>query len=240
MRLFTAVALLLTALAAASPARAQEVSATQRVAGSQITALASRALRSLPADSDSVAEMANPIPDQVVPIGNVTLTVAPALVNASFIDIPVAIAIDGVPLRSVYVGYRVVHFVRTAVAAHDLAPGSVLTAQDVRLARVPFVGHLPNGTQVLVGRRIYAAVTAGKPIYIDQTQTDQIVKAGSTVMMVVRDGGVVLVADVVARTGGGLGDQVSVYNNTTNKQLSGTVVGPGRVELDIDPGDQLQ
>ncbi|MHB8144911.1 MAG: flagella basal body P-ring formation protein FlgA [Vulcanimicrobiaceae bacterium] len=43
-----------------------------------------------------------------------------------------------------------------------------------------------------------------------------------------------------ARTSGGLGDQVQIYNPSTNKSLSGTVTGPGRVELDLSGGNDAQ
>ena len=61
-------------------------------------------------------------------------------------------------------------------------------------------------------------------------------RSGSGVILIVRDGPVALTADVIARTDGGLGDEVTVYNAKTNKVLSGTVTGPNRVELQL-PGE---
>ena len=61
-------------------------------------------------------------------------------------------------------------------------------------------------------------------------------KAGSTVVLIVRDGPVALSADVVARTAGGMGDVVAVYNPQTKKALSGVVTGPNRVELTLPAG----
>jgi flagella basal body P-ring formation protein FlgA len=55
-------------------------------------------------------------------------------------------------------------------------------------------------------------------------------------VLIIHDGGVDVVADVVARSSGGLGDQVALYNPQTNKSLSGTVIGPDRVELDLSGG----
>ena len=65
------------------------------------------------------------------------------------------------------------------------------------------------------------------------TKLISLVKAGNTVTLIVDNDGVRVAADVVARTSGGLGDEVSVYNPQTNKTLSGTVVGPDRVELNL-------
>ncbi len=99
-----------------------------------------------------------------------------------------------------------------------------------------FTGQRTNGTEVLVGRRIIAAIRAGAPVTIESTRVDQIVKAGNTVTLIVDNNGVRVAADVVARTSGGLGDEVSLYNPQTNKVLSGTVVGPDRVELNLSGG----
>jgi len=103
-------------------------------------------------------------------------------------------------------------YVETAVAAHDIVPGTVLSAGDLAMARVPFTGRPGNGIDALVGRKVTGSLLKGQPVRIEATTVNQIVKAGSTVVLVVRDSGVQVTADVIARTSGGLGDEVSVYN----------------------------
>jgi flagella basal body P-ring formation protein FlgA len=239
MRSIAAAVVLFLALAGILPLGASAQASAQRIAGSRLTSIASRVLRGLPADPNAQPVLSNAIADQLVGPGAIALTAQAPLVTASFINVPIAISLDGRVDRVVYVGFRVQHFVQTAVASHDLAPGSVLEADDLTLARVASTGHTTNGSAVLVGRRLIGAISAGQPVYLDRTQVDQIVKAGATVIMVIRDGAVSLVADVVARSGGGLGDQITVYNSSTNKTLSGTITGPDRVELNLDPGATL-
>jgi flagella basal body P-ring formation protein FlgA len=214
-----------------APARAQ--TATQRISGNRIEALAKPAIHDVALSGDAALIPAFHVPDQVVPAGSASLVVGTALVSPSYVNVPIQLNVDGRYNRTVFVGYRIQQYVKTAVAAHDLVPGSVLSADDVSMARVPFVGQHANSADVLVGRKIVSAFRAGQPVYIEQTQTNQIVRAGSTVVLIVHDGGVSIVAEVVARTGGGLGDGVSVYNPQTNKTLSGTVIGPDRVELNL-------
>jgi flagella basal body P-ring formation protein FlgA len=81
-----------------------------------------------------------------------------------------------------------------------------------------------------------AAANRGALVYVEQTAEVNLVRSGSGVILIVRDGPVQLTADVISRTDGGLGDSVTVYNAKTNKVLSGTVVGPNQVELEL-PGD---
>jgi flagella basal body P-ring formation protein FlgA len=208
-------------------------SGPQRVSGARIAALAEPVAHAVPIAGDAALIPLVHVPSQLVPSGMVTLQAGSALVTSSFVNVPVRICVNGTFVRNVFVGYRVQRYVRTAVATHDLVPGAVLTGADVEMRLLPYTGQPVNGTSALIGRKIVAAIRAGAPIYIESTQTNQIVHAGDFVVLVVDAGGVSVVADVVARTSGGLGDEVAVYNPQTNKLLSGTVVGSDRVELNL-------
>lgn len=209
---------------------------TQTVPGRNFEALATPISKGIRLTGDAQLVQAYPIPDQIVPAGHVTLVAQSAIVNPTFVNVPIQVELDGKFLRQIFVGYRVQRYVQTAVATHDLVPGAVLAAGDLKSARIVFTGQRTNGTEVLVGRRIIAAIRAGAPVTIESTRVDQIVKAGNTVTLIVDNNGVRVAADVVARTSGGLGDEVSLYNPQTNKVLSGTVVGPDRVELNLSGG----
>jgi flagella basal body P-ring formation protein FlgA len=234
MRSLLALAVLLSMGASFAPiaARAQ-VEGGQRISGKTFEKLAKSAIATIDVPTDEALIQSAPIRDQIVGEGTVSLNVQPPMVTPSYINVPIQIDLDGNFTRTLFVGYRVQQYVHTAVASHDLVAGTVLTANDIVMARVPSFGRLPNGTNVLVGRKVFSAFRKDQPIYIEATMTNEIVKAGSVVVLVVNDGGVSVVTEVQARTGGGLGDMISVYNPQTNKTLSGTVIGPGRVELDI-------
>lgn len=232
--LLTAAAMLL--LLAPIGARAQ--GAVQRVSGERITQAASREIATMAHDADHQYVAVSVVPDQVITGERVALHVQSPVGNTSFVNVPVAIDVDGKLDRTIYVGYRMQQYVETAVAAQDIVPGTVLSEDDLVMARVPYTGRPGNGIAALVGRKVTGSVLKGQPIRIEATSVNQIVKAGATVVLIVRDAGVAVTADVIARTSGGLGDQVSVYNASTNKALSGTVTGPGTVELDISGGDQ--
>ncbi len=237
-KVVTAAAIVTLAFLGCVPSVACAQATTQRIAGKRFVQLSKPAIANVRPEGDAELHLAYQIPDQTVPAGAVSLVVGNAMVNPVFVNVPIEIDIDGHFLRQVFVGYKVQQYVHTAVAAHDLVPGTVLSAADLSIARIPWDGQRTNGTDVLVGRRILSPIRAGQPIAIESTQTNQIVKAGSTVVLIIHDGGVDVVADVVARTSGGLGDEVALYNPETNKTLSGTVIGPDRVELDLSGGTQ--
>jgi flagella basal body P-ring formation protein FlgA len=211
---------------------------TQTISGERIALLAAREVARISHAADQRLVPVTVVPDQVVSDGRVDLRAQSPVGTSAFVNVPVQIEVDGHVDRTVLVGYRVQQYVETAVAVHDLAPGTVLAPEDLRMARVPYAGRPGNGIDVLVGRRLTASVLKDQPITIGATAVNQIVKAGSTIVFIVRDSGVAVSADAIARTGGGLGDQVFVFNPATRKSLSGVVTGPGTVELDISGGDR--
>jgi flagella basal body P-ring formation protein FlgA len=232
MKRLQVVAVILALALVCVPGMAR-AAATQVVKGRSFEALATPISKGVRLAGDAQLVQAYPIPDQIVPAGHVELVAQSAIVNPTFVNVPIQVDLDGKFLRQIFVGYRVQRYVQTAVATHDLVPGAVLTAGDIKMARIVYTGQRTNGTEVLVGRRIIAALRAGAPVTIESTRVDQIVKAGNTVSLIVDSNGVRIATDVVARTSGGLGDEVSVYNPQTSKVLTGTVIGPDRVELNL-------
>lgn len=209
----------------------------QRIAGTAIALAASRKIATLAHGPDRGYVAAAPVSDQTISSnGRVDLRAQSPIDTPTFVNVPVQIEVDGRLDRTVLVGFRVQRYVETAVAAHDIVPGTVLTQSDLAMARVPYTGVAGNGTAILMGRRVRESYVKGMPVTIAQTQVNQIVAPGSTVVFIVRDGPVLVTADAIARTGGGLGEQVTVYSNATRKQLTGTVTAPGTVELDISGG----
>lgn len=210
----------------------------QVVAGARLAAIADKLAHQLVNDPDRSVAPAFPIADQNVPQGDVVLAAGVPQVNPTYVAIPVSIAVDGKAARTVYAGYRVISYVRTAVAARDLAPGEVLAGADITTARVPSMGRPAVDAVALVGRRIRSATSRGMLVFAEQTSTVELVKAGAGAILIVHDGTVSLTADVVARTGGGLGDTVTVWNVQTQKALAGVVTGPNQVELVLPEASQ--
>lgn len=251
MKLYSALAAMLalvaailtgSPVAAASTAEAQTgvTPAYQSVPGSQIAALADRIAHGLVSGPDRVVAPAFTIANQSVSSGSLSIAAAGTpQVYPSYLVVPIAILVDGKLARTVFAGYRILQYIHTAVAAHDLTAGAVLTSDDLTIARKLADGRPAVDPSILLGRKLNAMVARGSVMYVEMTSINQIVKAGQPVVLTVRDGGVALTADVVARTSGGLGEQVSVFNPSTQRALFGTVTGPGRVEMTLT-GDSTQ
>ena len=218
---------------------ASAAAAQQIVPGMRVAAVADRVARGLVSGPDRSIAAAYQVADQNLPAGEVQI--APAgtpFVSSSYIGVPVGITVDGKLARTVVAGYRVTTYVRTAVAGRDLAPGAVLAESDLALARVPSNGRPVVGVESLIGRKLSSATPKGAPLYVEQTVPDTVVKPGQSAILVVHDGNVALTADVVARTGGAIGDTVTVFNPQTQKAIAAVVTGKNRVELILPGGDR--
>lgn len=217
-------------------AAARASAETQLISGKTIAAVADRVAHELVTGPDRSIAAAYTVADQSLPPGTVQIAAGGTpFVSPTYVGVPVAIRVDGKVARTVVAGYRITTYVQTAIAAHDLAPGAVLSADDLALARVASNGRPAVGVGSLVGRKLNAATPKGALLYVEQTVPDTVVKAGQAAVLIVRDGNVALTADVIARTGGAIGDTVTVFNPQTQKAIAAVVTGPNRVEL-VLPG----
>ena len=236
-----AAAALLVCTLCAQPGFCAAASAplTQTVAGTRVVDLATTVVKGLVTGPDRSAAPAFQVADQRVPLGDVTLVIdGDPYVTATYVGVPVDIDVDGKLARRVMAGFRITTYVRTAVAAHDLAPGQVIAAGDVTLERVPANGRPAVSDALLVGRQVVGPIVKGAPLYLEQTRPETIVKPGQPAILIVHDGPVALSADVVARTGGALGDTVTVFNPQTHKALAGVVTARNQVEIDLPGASQ--
>ncbi len=80
---------------------------TQTVPGRNFEALATPISKGIRLTGDAQLVQAYPIPDQIVPAGHVTLVAQSAIVNPTFVNVPIQVELDGKFLRQIFVGYRV-------------------------------------------------------------------------------------------------------------------------------------
>jgi len=223
-------------LTPAGAAALTPVDATQIVPAAQLSSLAERVARSLVPDPERALAPTLQIIDQRVPAGALAITTGTPQLNPSYVSVPIAIDIDGKRARTVFAGFRITTYVRMPVAARDLAAGDVLTADDLGYVRIPFNGRPGLEIETFVGRKVRAVIARGAVVYPELTAVNEIVRAGMPAVLIVHDGAVRLAADVVARTSGGLGEYVTIFDPQTQRALSGVVTGPNTVELTL-PGE---
>ncbi|HVA38762.1 MAG TPA: flagellar basal body P-ring formation chaperone FlgA [Candidatus Dormibacteraeota bacterium] len=233
MRWAIAAVLLLAIGMLQPPASAMEL---QNLAGSRISAFATRIAQAAAAGPDRRIDEVSGVPDLEIPAGSVSLARgALPTPTATYLSVPVVVSVDGRVVRTVYVGYRITTYIAVPVAARALPAGTVLSASDLVMKRLPALGRIPATTDELIGRRTLASVQAGTPVFPEMTALVPLVRAGQPCMLMVTDGGVVLTAEAISRQDGALGQTVAVYVEQTKHAMTAIVSGPGRVELDLSP-----
>jgi len=208
--------------------------AMQVVNGARLQTISDAWIRRLVKDPRHQALLAYPVMEQRVLSGHTELreSASPVL-SPEYVSLPVEIRVDGMLMRTVYIGYRIVTFVKKPVLTLAKHRGDLLSASDFRDEMRADDGRPPVDATMLAGRICNVDFAAGSVVQPEETSVDQIVKAGSPVILIVHDGGVALAADVIARTSGGFGETVTVYDEPARKMLSGLVTAPSRVELTL-------
>ena len=141
---------------------------------------------------------------------------------------------------------QVVPMVRTAVASHRLAPGSVLAAGDGQQARVR-LASLRGGAALLpeaaMGLSTRRPVAAGQALSAADLVRPPMVLRGATVRMTLNSEGIALSAQGIAAESGARGDRIRVENPASHRIVEAEVTGqdevrvsPGANAVTVSPG----
>jgi flagella basal body P-ring formation protein FlgA len=124
--------------------------------------------------------------------------------------------------------------VELPVPARRLNPGSVVQADDLRMARVRAGlgrGEVVRDVAAATGMTLRRQAVPGQPIALgDLTATPLVVK-GARVTMELRAGGLDLAAVGVALEPGVAGDRIRVLNPVSRAVVEAEIVAPERVRV---------
>jgi flagellar basal body P-ring formation protein FlgA len=143
-----------------------------------------------------------------------------------------AAGMDGVAWR---VSGRAQPMVEVAVAATRLLPGTILSAADLRLARVP-AARVPAGAARriadAVGRQLRIQAAPGTPLPLSDLVEPTLVRRDGRVLMVADAPGLSLTATGRALEAGAEGEHIRVLNPASQAVVDAVVIGEGRVRID--------
>jgi flagellar basal body P-ring formation protein FlgA len=118
------------------------------------------------------------------------------------------------------------------VAAHNIAPGDILTAGEIstrRMAQFP-AKEIPSldGSAIL-GRVARRPIPAGQRILPEMLEEPKDVRGGATVHVQVVEGAATITLDGVAQASGLKGDSILVHNPLSGKNFRAIIQGPNQV-----------
>lgn len=119
-------------------------------------------------------------------------------------------------------------------AARPLSRGRQLLADDLRPSEGAVDGarfqKIPSMT-MLAGARVMRVVAADAVVEMLDVALAPVIKAGESVVAMVRIGSVEVTATMTAIDNGGLGEHIRIAHRDRKRVLNAKVVGPGRVEV---------
>lgn len=146
----------------------------------------------------------------------------------------VGVRCEGTKPWKLYVGIRIALPEMVVVTARPIARGEALQATDLLLREQDVAGL--NKTyftdpQQLLGLRARRTLTEGRVITARMVQRARLVQRGEQVLITGGTGGVQVQMMGKALTDGSRGDRIEVQNNKSARVVTGTVTGPGVVEV---------
>jgi flagellar basal body P-ring formation protein FlgA len=121
--------------------------------------------------------------------------------------------------------------VRVVVPNHDIARGATITESDLVYSTAASGAMM--GTVVAmadaVGMQTRRVLRAGEMLRLEDLRHPVLVPKGSTVTMIFEAPGITLTATGRAMSEGGLGENVTVQNPASYRQITAVVIGPGQV-----------
>ena len=190
-----------------------------------------------PADFDlSVPEFAAPMVPEEVAV-QTTVEQLDYDPGTSRFTAALVLAADGMPTRRLRISGEVSELVDLPVPVRRLLPGTVVTADDLRLARIRTVlvrGEVARQPAQALGLALRRPAAAGQPLPLADLGEPTAVTKGARVAMALDLPGLALAAQGVALEAGAVGERIRVLNPASRAVVEAEVIGPGRVR--VTPG----
>lgn len=149
----------------------------------------------------------------------------------------VGIRCDSSTPWSVYIPVSTSLTQNVMTSTRPLSAGTLLSSNDFQLSPVN-VNKLSNGSVTdptqLIGQRLKHAIGPGIPITAHDTELPTMIKRGEQVSIDVTHGLIHVSTSGVALSDGRKGENISVKNISSNRQISALVVAPGKVSVETN------
>ena len=123
--------------------------------------------------------------------------------------------------------------INALVATHNLAPGEVLTAADVTMARLPEnqAANALGSAADAIGMTLSTGIDTGAAIASGNLTTPIVVAKGALVTLSLVMPGLSVTAEGIALGAGGTGSVIPVLNGASHAVVQAVVTGPGAASI---------
>ena len=213
---------------------------TAHVAGSALAAKAQDELRAIFGTREVSLAPQGLVSDLEVPLGQKPCELRCAIErreqHAGAWSVPVQIWIDGALYQTSWVNFTAELFDLVPVLAREVRRGELIDGSALELRRTRIsadLGGEPLGFTSLNGAIATRDLGVGSVLTDRDVQRAKLVRSGDTVQLQVRKGAITARGSAIAKADGAAGDRIRVWNSDKTRELSGTVIGRGLVEIDL-------
>lgn len=149
----------------------------------------------------------------------------------------VTVMVDGAPVRTVEIPFRIKRGIPALMAKHALAPHVILTADDVTLGTVDaasVTGDPLTDVQAVVGKRTARQIAQGGVLTESCVELAPVITSGAQITLEFVSGGIHLKTTAIARTAGAVGQTIRVTTDT-HKDFSAVVVDATTARVEDTP-----
>jgi flagella basal body P-ring formation protein FlgA len=234
-RLFSTVALLLSAAAASAQVTGDEYPPLTD-GHSQMAAAARQTIEQAFDFSTNRIEIELPAADPrlQIPVCALPLETAMSRHNGQGGRVSVRVDCRDATPWSRHVAAQVRVFREAVVASRSIGRGTMLSAADVAVREVDVStirGQILESAESVLGMELRRPTSAGEVLSMDMLITPLMVKRGDTVVVTAERSGVVIRQQGVALQDGEAGKQIQIRNARSDRVINAVVTGPGEVKV---------
>ena len=144
----------------------------------------------------------------------------------------VGVRCEGSQPWTVFVQSKVLLTRNVVVAARALSPGTVVTAQDIRLEPRE-VSRLRRGflesSSEIIGKEVARTLSPGSVVTVNAVVAPKMIRRGEQVKVILQAGAVLVRSNALALSDGVKNQRIRVKNLSSRRIVFARVIGPGRV-----------
>ncbi|MBK7642612.1 MAG: flagellar basal body P-ring formation protein FlgA [Planctomycetes bacterium] len=213
---------------------------TSRVAGEDLAAKARAELTAVFGEREVALVAQSRTNDLEVPLGTKPVELRCAIERreqrAGAWSVPVQVWVDGALYQTCWIGFSAELYDLVPVLAHDVRRGEVIGNADIELRRTRIssdLGGEPLEAIALEGAVLLRDLGAGSVLVDKDVQRARLVRSGDVVQLQVRKGSITARGSAIAKVDGCAGDRIRVWNTDKTRELTGTVIARGLVEIEL-------
>ncbi len=215
---------------------------TERIEARAIEAAARAEIERLLAGKDASIDRLGEIASVEIPAAargtELRSNLPAAEVYAGQLSVPVRIAVDGAPYRTVWTQWSIGMWAEQPLLLRDVRQGEALVKSDVEFRRMERTRNqraAPPTLNEILSARAARDLRAGQPLEATDLTRPNLVERGAVLFLEVTKGAVSASVVAVAQDPGALGDTIRVQIIDSKREMAARIVARDLVRIDLSP-----